>query len=73
MRAFGYESGGDKLLTISEVTLQASPEELRKLAKFVEKCAAEMDEDENWEHEHYSEYVGVENSSIECDLIVFKP
>lgn len=54
MKIFGYSSSlPDELQKMNEISIQASPDELRKLSKFILKCASEMDADSDWEHEHF--------------------
>lgn len=61
MKLFGYpeESRISESTTpdeLAEVTLVASPEELRKMAQFFEAVAREMEAQGNmWEHEHLSD------------------
>lgn len=41
---------------LAEITLVAAPSELRRIAKFLENCAAGMDEyGKAWVHEHLSD------------------
>ncbi len=51
-------------LDLAEVTLVASPEELRKIAKFIESVADKIEKHGKYfEHEHLSDkQVGFENS-----------
>ena len=67
MKFYGYE-GDSALLELSEVTIQASSEELRNIAGFIIKCADEMEKYKNWEHEHYCDYTG--SSKCNVDLII---
>jgi hypothetical protein len=61
MKIFGYQDEGldpgdirpDEL---AEITLQASPAELRKIAAFLNACADGMEaRGRDWEHEHLSD------------------
>ena len=61
MKIFGYKDQGldpaeirpDEL---AEITLQASPAELRKIAAFLDACADGMEaRGKDWEHEHLSD------------------
>ncbi|MCO1336980.1 hypothetical protein MO867_21890, partial [Microbulbifer sp. OS29] len=61
MKFYGYtkqeaEKENPKPLELSEVTISASAEELRKLAKFIaeQSIAIEKDQD-GYEHEHLSD------------------
>lgn len=41
---------------LAEITLIASPEELRRIARFLEDCANGMEaRGKSWEHEHLSD------------------
>lgn len=74
-RGDAYERGEDdsdcRPLTLREVTISASPSELRAIARFVSRCADEMEEyGPRWEHEHlrddWSEW-----TKSDADVIVF--
>ena len=63
MKAYGYErcdvceqdedDSDCRPLTLREVTVSASPSELRVLAHFLSRCADEIDVyASRWEHEH---------------------
>ncbi|WP_447589101.1 Imm32 family immunity protein [Aquipseudomonas campi] len=57
---------------LAEVTLVASPEELRRIAKFLELCANKIEiHEKSWEHEHLSD----QDKSFEHSphFIVFNP
>lgn len=70
MKFFGYIEGNkDQLFQLSEVTLQAEPTTLKSVANFLLKCAQEMEENEFWEHEHYSDDSISNNESV--DFIIF--
>lgn len=78
MKIYGYtndnlepaETVVPSLLT--EITLVASPDELRKIAKFIEMAADGMEKNGKcWEHEHLSDkFNEFENSP---HFIVFNP
>jgi hypothetical protein len=61
MKIYGYTNDelGHQDLTpsdLTEITLVASPNELRAIAKFIDAAARSMEErGENWEHEHLSD------------------
>jgi len=61
MEAHGYakEEQDVENLTpseLAEITLVASPDELRRIAKFLEHCASEIDScGKSWCHEHLSD------------------
>ncbi|RYY82935.1 MAG: hypothetical protein EOO15_22230 [Chitinophagaceae bacterium] len=58
MKFYGYTDAGleeqqPTPLQLSEVTLSASPSELRSIAKFLMRAAEEIEQLGNeWEHEH---------------------
>jgi hypothetical protein len=57
---------------LAEITLVATPEELRRIAKFLESCANGMEtRGKSWEHEHLSD----NDHSFEDSphLVVFNP
>ncbi len=56
--------------TLSEVTISARPQELRRLSEFLLKCADEIESSGEWEHEHYSDFAG---ETLNRDLIVARP
>lgn len=61
MKIHGYADAGVALEDIApceltEITLVATPEELRRIAKFLESCASGMEaRGKAWEHEHLSD------------------
>lgn len=71
MNFFGYiENNNDQLFRLSEVTLQADPKTLKLVANFLLKCAKEMEGNESWEHEHFSDSSFAD--AVSTDLIVFR-
>lgn len=71
MKFFGYvENNKDELFQFSEVTLQAKPASLKSVASFLLKCAQEIEENEFWEHQHYSDISIDKSESV--NFIVFK-
>ena len=57
---------------LAEITLVASPDELRRIARFLESCAIGMEaRGKSWEHEHLSD----KDRSFESSphLVVFNP
>jgi hypothetical protein len=57
---------------LAEITLVASPEELRRIAKFLEICASKIEtHGTSWEHEHLSD----QDKSFETSpqFVVFNP
>lgn len=61
MKIYGYADEGLEIEEIvpaelAEITLVATPEELRRIAKFLENCASGIETRGNsWEHEHLSD------------------
>lgn len=51
-----FESEGIVPDELAEITLVATPEELRRIARFLEHCANGMESrGKSWEHEHLSD------------------
>ncbi|MDR2637564.1 MAG: hypothetical protein LBB55_04430 [Zoogloeaceae bacterium] len=61
MKIYGYADEGLEVEEIvpadlAEITLVASPKELRRIARFLESCASGMEtRGKSWEHEHLSD------------------
>ncbi len=61
MKIHGYADEGLKIEEIvpaelAEITLDATPEELRRIAKFLENCADGIEaRGTSWEHEHLAD------------------
>jgi len=61
MKIYGYTDEGLEIEDIvpselAEITLSATPEELRRIARFLENCASGMEaRGKSWEHEHLSD------------------
>lgn len=70
MKAYGYNEENKNLLQLSQITLQANPEKLRLLAEFIKVCANKMEEDKNWEHEHFSDHF--QKTTEDVDLIIYR-
>jgi len=70
MNLYGCCDESSEVLTLKEVTVQASSEEIRKLAKFFLQCADEIDNDDRWEHEHLSDFEELYSGGAE--IIVFR-
>ncbi|WP_445326402.1 Imm32 family immunity protein [Pseudomonas fluvialis] len=57
---------------LAEITLVASPDELRRIAKFLENCASGIEEyGKSWSHEHLSD----QDKSFESSphFVVYNP
>jgi len=53
LKCYGYASGTDQLLELSEVSIRANSRDLRRLAAFLIECAEGIDaHEEDWEHAH---------------------
>jgi len=74
MKLVGYpKENEDQIIDLLEMTLIADVQELRSLAKYLEKCAEEMEADpEGWEHSHYSDEIDFRSEGRE-DVIVYNP
>ncbi|HIG44819.1 MAG TPA: hypothetical protein EYQ14_30435 [Gammaproteobacteria bacterium] len=71
MKCFGYTtSDKENLSELTEVTFQSTPEYLIRMAAFFTKCANDMENDPDWEHEHLRDHS--QNNDDELDVIVFK-
>ena len=61
MKIHGYADEGKEIKEVmpdelAEITLVATPEELRRIARFLESCANGMvARGKSWEHEHLSD------------------
>ena len=61
MKLYGHADENRPSVTLdpselAEITLVANPDELRRIAKFLESCASGMEErGKTWEHEHLSD------------------
>ena len=56
MKLFGYSENNptNSPVLFNEITLVSNPEKLRELAKFLQQCADEIEQQgEDWEHEHF--------------------
>jgi len=73
MKIFGTGEDGDEYQELYEVGFQAHPNNLRKLAKFLEEMACSLENDpKNFGHGHAKDFC--ENWNEENpDIIVFKP
>jgi len=68
----GLSPEGVEPSELAEITLVANPNELRKIAQFIESAAEEMEKNQNdWEHEHLSDkFPEFKNSP---QFVVFNP
>lgn len=77
MKIHGYADEGRPIAEIvpaelAEITLVATPEELRRIASFLENCATGIEtRGKSWEHEHLSDKDQFFTSSPH--FVVFNP
>jgi hypothetical protein len=77
MKIHGYPDEGKEIEDIvpnelAEITLVATPDELRRIARFLENCANGMEaRGKSWEHEHLSDKDKFFNNSPH--FVVFNP
>jgi hypothetical protein len=67
MKTFSFLKEGDTKLP-EQITFEINATELRELSGFLLQCATEIENDVEWEHEHFSDYIG---RSLECDLVIY--
>ena len=75
MKFYGYaETDTKTLITLADVTIQAKPDELRNIANFLIKCASDIENNENWEHEHLIDYLNINGNlvNVNADIVVCK-
>ena len=70
MKVYGYSEMETNLLSLSQLTIQANPHQLRALATFILNCANQMENDENWEHAHFLDEC--KSTQTEHDIIIFR-
>ncbi|MCP4486939.1 MAG: hypothetical protein GY820_06420 [Gammaproteobacteria bacterium] len=68
MKIYGFLKEVEAPNLLEQVTLELDEFELRKLAKFLLQCATEIENDEEWEHEHLSDYL---ESDLEQELVIY--
>lgn len=75
MKIYGYKDDGSAKTIgsseLAEITLVANPDELRKIAKFIEAAAEGMEKQKGWEHEHLSDRF--KEFTTSPHFVVFKP
>jgi len=72
MKCYGYtKDNQEALLSLSEVTFQASPNILKSLGEFLIKSANEIEKDSDWEHKHFKDFYSLSEGSL-VDVIVYK-
>lgn len=72
MKLYGYYSKDqDEPVDIQEVTLEADPQELEKLAQFFTEAAKRLSAAEGEEHMHYRDFLDPGNYEYP-DLIIYR-
>ena len=67
------EKSEDDLLELEEVSICASPERLRQMARFILDCAdsIELRTPDFWDHEHFADHIELEDERP--DFIIVNP
>ena len=72
MKVYGYSlEDDDSLLSMGEVSIQATPNELRKISSFLLKCAEDLEKNDDFDHEHFQDFAGATDN--DPDLIIVSP
>ncbi|MDF0607146.1 hypothetical protein HZU77_016125 [Neisseriaceae bacterium TC5R-5] len=70
MNIYGYKPEDDNILTLEEVTLHVSIDELEKIAAFINNTLDIMKKNEDsFGHEHFNDYV---KKNDKPDIIIVK-
>ncbi|WHP32002.1 hypothetical protein QMG90_03385 [Trabulsiella odontotermitis] len=70
MNVYGYASDSDDLISLNEITLQASVVELNELVDFLKNTIYLIEKHkENFEHEHFSDFLK-KSSEINVEIII---
>ena len=70
MNVYGYASDNDDIISLNEITLQASVDELNKLVDFLKNTIDSMEKHkENFGHEHFSDFLK-SSSEIDVEIII---
>lgn len=73
MKCYAYAVDSDDLVELAELTIQADPNALRKLADFIRHCADEIDaRGADWEHEHFQDSPLSESVDSRTDIAVYR-
>ena len=68
MKIYGYSNNtNEEPMKLNEVTISANPDSLREISEFLLKCAKEIENNNKWEHEHFTSL----NKKEKTKLIVF--
>jgi len=68
LKIFSFTGENNSNVLPEQITLEIDVPELRKLAEFCLKCATEIEDDDEWEHEHLCDYLGCE---LDQDIVVY--
>ncbi|PHP91306.1 hypothetical protein CBF17_023990 [Pantoea agglomerans] len=70
MKIYGYENEGSELVSLHEMTLQISIEELKELSGFILNTICIMEKyGESFGHEHFSDFL---KHRVSPDIIITK-
>lgn len=58
MKAYGYAKGSDESILLDQITLEITPNEMHRFCEFLMQCSIEMKADDDWNHEHFSDFCG---------------
>lgn len=73
MKLIGYtKSAPDTTRHLSELVIQAHPDDLDKLAEFIKQCSQSIRANEHWDHEHISDSEFKLNPNIEVIICKVK-
>jgi len=71
MKCYGYSADNQEdLKELSEIGILATPKMLRSLASFINKCADEIENEPDWDHEHLCDFIKLNEGSV--DIIINK-
>lgn len=68
MKLFGFTSENGTPIFLEQVTLEADAKSLREVAEFLLQCSSEIENDEEWDHEHLSDYL---ETVLDQELVVY--
>ena len=71
MKCYGYTAEGNDLIELTEITIQADAEALRRLAAFINGCADQIVAyGQAWDHQHFQDSVFFDCDSSAPDIVV---
>ena len=68
MKIYGFFKGSEGPTLLNQATLEVDAQMLRKLAEFFTDCADGMDSDEEWNHEHFCDFL---ESELDHDIVIY--